>query len=72
MTAQIPIQREPRCSICGRPVEAAYKPFCSAHCSNVDLARWLGGGYAIPGGSADADEDGEMPLERPTAEDDEA
>ncbi len=52
--------RLPLCSICGKPMELAYKPFCSARCANVDLARWLGGGYAIAGGTVDDDEDGEM------------
>jgi endogenous inhibitor of DNA gyrase (YacG/DUF329 family) len=37
----------------------AYRPFCSARCRDVDLARWLGGGYAIPGGHEAGDEDGE-------------
>jgi hypothetical protein len=38
----------PRCPICGKPREAAYKPFCSKRCADVDLSRWLGGRYAIP------------------------
>jgi len=48
-----------RCPICGEATEAAYRPFCSARCRDVDLGRWLGGGYAIAGGQLDADEDGE-------------
>ncbi len=36
------------CPICNRPTEAAHRPFCSKRCADVDLARWLGGGYAIP------------------------
>jgi len=36
-----------------------YRPFCSCRCRDVDLSRWLRGGYAIPGGQADADEDGD-------------
>lgn len=48
-----------RCPICGTKSETAYRPFCSARCRDVDLGRWLGGGYAIAGGQADADEDGE-------------
>jgi endogenous inhibitor of DNA gyrase (YacG/DUF329 family) len=48
-----------RCPICGAKMEQAYRPFCSAHCRDVDLARWLGDGYAIPGGHEAADEDGE-------------
>ena len=35
------------------------RPFCSVRCADVDLSRWLGGGYAIPGGQQDADEDGD-------------
>ena len=37
-----------KCPICGRPTEAAYRPFCSRRCADVDLARWLSGAYAIP------------------------
>lgn len=49
----------PKCSICGSPTVAAFRPFCSRRCSDVDLARWLSGSYAIAGGAADADEDGD-------------
>jgi endogenous inhibitor of DNA gyrase (YacG/DUF329 family) len=49
------------CPICGRPTDAAYRPFCSRRCADVDLSRWLRGGYAIPG-AADADEDGDEPA----------
>jgi endogenous inhibitor of DNA gyrase (YacG/DUF329 family) len=27
---------------------AAFKPFCSKRCADVDLQRWLSGRYAIP------------------------
>jgi hypothetical protein len=37
-----------RCPICGKPVTAAAKPFCSKRCADVDLNRWLGEGYRIP------------------------
>lgn len=40
---------EPRCPICRRPAQPASRPFCSPHCAQVDLGRWLTGGYAIPG-----------------------
>lgn len=46
----------PRCPICQRPAEPAYRPFCSKRCADVDLARWLGGRYVIP---ADPDDDQE-------------
>jgi endogenous inhibitor of DNA gyrase (YacG/DUF329 family) len=41
------------CPICGKAAEAAWRPFCSKRCGNVDLGRWLGGRYAIPGEPAD-------------------
>ena len=38
-----------RCTICKRKeADPAYKPFCSKRCADVDLGRWLKGGYAIP------------------------
>ena len=42
-----------RCSICGKPVQPAYRPFCSKRCADVDLQRWLTGSYVIPGEDAD-------------------
>ena len=40
-----------------RRVDPDFKPFCSKRCADVDLSRWLKGGYAIPGRPADqADE----------------
>lgn len=45
-----------RCPICGRPADAKLAPFCSSRCSNVDLHRWLSGGYAIPATETDDDE----------------
>lgn len=36
------------CPICGKPVSAAYRPFCSRRCADVDLGRWLTEGYSIP------------------------
>lgn len=48
-----------RCPICGAPTEREHRPFCTTRCRDVDLSRWLRGAYAIPGGKAEADEDGE-------------
>ncbi len=48
-----------RCPICGKPAMAASRPFCSKRCADIDLGRWLSGGYAIAGGASDADEDGD-------------
>ncbi len=37
------------CPICSMPAAAAaYRPFCSARCAEVDLGRWLTGRYRIP------------------------
>jgi endogenous inhibitor of DNA gyrase (YacG/DUF329 family) len=47
-----------KCPICGKPVVAAFRPFCSARCKQVDLNRWLSETYRVP--------------DRPIAEDDEA
>ena len=59
-----------RCPICRRPGEAKYRPFCSKRYSDVDLARWLGGGYVVAGGGADSDEDGEKAAHQPAEEPD--
>lgn len=48
-----------RCSICGNARQAQFLPFCSKRCADVDLSRWLRGGYAIAGGDSDADDDGD-------------
>jgi endogenous inhibitor of DNA gyrase (YacG/DUF329 family) len=37
------------CPVCGRPAQAAFRPFCSPRCRHVDLGRWLSGAYVIPG-----------------------
>ena len=37
------------CPICRKnPAAPEYRPFCSRRCADVDLSRWLTGGYAIP------------------------
>lgn len=36
------------CPICRKPTVAAYRPFCSRRCADIDLGRWMAGGYAIP------------------------
>jgi endogenous inhibitor of DNA gyrase (YacG/DUF329 family) len=43
--------------MCRRPTGPDYKPFCSRRCADLDLQKWLTGGYAIP--AADDDEGGE-------------
>lgn len=36
------------CPICGKPMLARYRPFCSKRCADVDLHRWFAGAYAVP------------------------
>ncbi len=43
------------CPNCESPSVAAYRPFCSKRCADVDLHRWLSGAYAIPAVEADDD-----------------
>ena len=40
--------RRRRCPICGKPAAPPHQPFCSAHCVNIDLGRWLDGNYRVP------------------------
>lgn len=51
------------CPICGKRAARPYAPFCSRRCADVDLARWLGGRYALPGaplGKDGTDEDDDL------------
>ena len=42
------------CPVCGIAVhpECDYQPFCSNRCQQIDLGRWAGGNYSIPGNPA--------------------
>lgn len=51
------------CPTCKAPSVAAYRPFCSRRCADVDLHRWLTGGYAIPATETDDNPDTNDPLE---------
>ena len=42
------------CPICKKNPAEDYKPFCSKRCSDIDMGRWLKGGYAIPGNDGEA------------------
>jgi endogenous inhibitor of DNA gyrase (YacG/DUF329 family) len=47
------------CPICGAPAAGRYRPFCSARCADVDLARWLNETYRVPGETAERPADSE-------------
>ncbi|WP_151718158.1 DNA gyrase inhibitor YacG [Gemmobacter serpentinus] len=44
------------CPICQKAADAKYRPFCSKRCADIDLGRWLKGGYVIPGNALEEDE----------------
>lgn len=47
--APTPVRVSPAaCPVCGKPVEARYRPFCSKRCADVDLNRWFGEQYRVP------------------------
>jgi endogenous inhibitor of DNA gyrase (YacG/DUF329 family) len=48
-----------RCPVCGKPAQAKWQPFCSKRCADVDLNRWLSGGYRIE--TDEVPPDGEPP-----------
>ena len=50
------------CPLCQQPAEALYRPFCSRRCAQLDLGKWLTGGYAIPAYEAMEDSDVETLL----------
>jgi len=47
--AKTAARKAPACPICGKPVALETRPFCSRGCADIDLGRWLGGRYAVPG-----------------------
>ncbi len=52
------------CPICARATDPEYRPFCSKRCADIDLGRWLSGGYAVPAEeteSWDEDDGGDKP-----------
>ena len=61
-----------RCAICDQPTTHGsanpWRPFCSERCKLLDLSRWLGGEYVIPGGEAGPDADDGIPDADGTAE----
>lgn len=64
--------RAPRpCPICGQRSQQKLYPFCSKHCADVDLNRWLKDTYAIPAIDPPDEWDGASQI-HPAGEDDES
>ena len=51
------VGRNAKCPICGKPAEAAHRPFCSRRCADIDLGRWLKEGYRVPTDERPGDSD---------------
>ena len=53
------------CPICEKPARPDQRPFCSPRCRDLDLGRWLKGGYRLPSeepmgaGDIESDEEAE-------------
>jgi uncharacterized protein len=44
------MRRELLCAYCRRrPIDPAWRPFCSERCQLADLGHWLSGDYRVPG-----------------------
>ena len=53
------------CPICKNPKSVENNPFCSARCKEIDLSKWLIGGYVI----ANDDETENSEIEKDINED---
>lgn len=65
-----PVQERP-CPICGRAATAAFTPFCSRRCADIDLNRWFSGAYRVAINEPDTeieDVDNGPSPHRPSAE----
>ena len=48
-----------KCPICGRHAAVETRPFCSKRCADVDLGRWFGENYRMPGEAANIEDEKE-------------
>jgi uncharacterized protein len=55
-------QSPPPCPICDKPMQAAFRPFCSKRCADIDLNKWLTGSYVLfdPSVEAPSSEDPDL------------
>ncbi len=52
-------QKRPQalCPICRKATEQKWRPFCSKHCADVGLGRWINGAYSMPADEPPAGEE---------------
>lgn len=58
-----------KCPVCQKPTVSDFTPFCSAHCKNVDLLKWLNEDYKVPTQIVE-EEEISLPLSNPEDEED--
>jgi hypothetical protein len=63
-----PSETKAKCPVCGKAPAAKFKPFCSRRCADLDLGRWLKGGYAIEGSPEEAETPDASPGQVPDKE----
>mgnify|MGYP001795245429 CR=1 FL=1 len=51
------------CPMCQKETAPKYRPFCSQRCADLDLGRWMTGGYRIE--TEEPPEPGDATPERP-------
>ena len=59
----VPLKRRP-CPVCNKPEVTEYRPFCSKRCADIDLGKWMTGGYALPSEEPVEPEDLERAMEK--------
>ncbi len=52
------------CPVCDKPSEKKWRPFCSRRCADLDLGKWLTGGYTLPDSVPAEDESQPPPPDR--------
>jgi uncharacterized protein len=65
-----PKRRAPRCTICGKPAQDPFRPFCSERCKRIDLNRWFTGNYVISRPATEEEVAREDAARQPDGEDD--
>ncbi len=56
------------CPICRKKTVAAFRPFCSKRCADIDLGKWLTGQYAVASNDPEDQEEAEAAAELARAE----
>jgi endogenous inhibitor of DNA gyrase (YacG/DUF329 family) len=49
-----------KCPICHQPSVKEFAPFCSRHCKNIDLLKWLNEDYSVPVNNPEEEEKTEI------------